>query len=209
MAYVLGFFAADGTITFTKRKTYFWSINITDKDLLERIRDAVGSSHSISRRVKQSVNHKDLYRLQIGSKQMCEDLMSLGFTTNKANNIGLPKVPKGLFFDFLRGYFDGDGNVWVGHVNKKRDKPTLVIQTAFTSCSESFLFELQQHLMSVGLGEGSLNMLKSTKAYRLQYSTNDSLKLFDFMYNDTCHRNELFLLRKKTKFDDYMKKMQP
>ena len=34
MAYVLGFIYADGNIIHTKRGTWFWSIQITDEDIL-------------------------------------------------------------------------------------------------------------------------------------------------------------------------------
>ena len=38
MAYVLGFFAADGYITVNKRGGQFWCIDIRDKDIIERIK---------------------------------------------------------------------------------------------------------------------------------------------------------------------------
>ncbi|MEK7144930.1 MAG: hypothetical protein AAB794_03715 [Patescibacteria group bacterium] len=38
MAYVLGFFAADGYMTLNKRGAHFWSIQITDKNILEGIK---------------------------------------------------------------------------------------------------------------------------------------------------------------------------
>jgi len=43
MAYVLGFFAADGYITVNKRGGQFWCIQITDKKLLVSIREAIKS----------------------------------------------------------------------------------------------------------------------------------------------------------------------
>ena len=39
MAYILGFFTADGSMYRTNRKTHFIAIEITDKELLEKIRD--------------------------------------------------------------------------------------------------------------------------------------------------------------------------
>ena len=39
MAYVLGFFAADGSMYRTNRGTYFIEFQITDKDLLLKIRE--------------------------------------------------------------------------------------------------------------------------------------------------------------------------
>ena len=38
MAYVLGFFAADGNLTIGKRGNYYLEFNSTDKDIIEKIR---------------------------------------------------------------------------------------------------------------------------------------------------------------------------
>ena len=108
MAYVLGFIYADGNLIHTKRGTWFWSLQITDKDILEEIKKALDSSHIVSKKKKHE-NQKQSYRFQVGSKNMCEDLIRLGLTERKSKTILLPTVPKKYFPDFLRGYFDGDG----------------------------------------------------------------------------------------------------
>ena len=110
MAYVLGFFTADGNMIKNKRGAHFISIEITDKDILEEMKKAIGSNHKISIR-KNQFPEKDSYRLQIGSKVMFNDLLKLGITPNKSKTIDLPEIPKNYFSDFLRGYFDGDGHV--------------------------------------------------------------------------------------------------
>ena len=60
MAYLLGFFAADGYITLNKRGANFWCIEITDKDLLYKIKDTIESEHKISERIGKG-NNKDQY----------------------------------------------------------------------------------------------------------------------------------------------------
>jgi hypothetical protein len=62
MAYVLGFFAADGYITHNKRGASFWSIQIVDKKLLYEIRKVTGSEHAISERIRGG-NESTMYRL--------------------------------------------------------------------------------------------------------------------------------------------------
>src|SRR3989338_9076928 len=109
MAYVLGFFAADGYITVNRRGGQFWCIQITDKKLLEQIRKVVQSGHKISTRVRDG-NEKMVHRLQIGSIEMCDDLRKLGFFERKTKNLTVPHAPQKYFSDFVRGYFDGDGN---------------------------------------------------------------------------------------------------
>ena len=113
MSYVLGFFAADGYLTLNKRGANFWSIQITDKELLYQIRKVIKSEHKIGLKVSKK-GHKNLYRLQIGSKEMCNDLRNLGMHEGKTKSLAVPNVPKKYFPDYVRGYFDGDGNEWIG-----------------------------------------------------------------------------------------------
>lgn len=203
MAYILGFFAADGYITVNKRGAGFWSIQITDKDLIYKIRKCVGAEHKIGERIGKG-NDKNLYRLQIGSKEMCEDLNKLGYRENKTKSLFVPNIPKKYFADFVRGYFDGDGNVWMGYIHKNRSEPDLVILCAFTSCSLDFLLTLKDKLRIAGLVGGSI--IKNKKNYcRLSYSTKDALKLYDFMYNSIDLKNDgLFLKRKAKVFERFI-----
>ena len=197
MAYVLGFIFADGNIIYTKRGTWFWSLQITDEEILEDIKRSIGSTHKISKK-KKIKNNKQTYRLQVGSKDMCNDLLDLGLTERKSKTILLPKVPEKYFSDFLRGYFDGDGGVWVGLKNKNQNTKTCTISTFFTSGSIDFLLSLQNILADQGLLGGSL--VKKERGFDLKYSVKDSLILYKIMYNSKC---SLFLGRKKEKFEKF------
>jgi len=199
MAYVLGFIYADGNIIFTKRGTWFWSLQINDKEILEEIKKVINSEHIISKKKKYN-NRKQSYRLQVGSKEMCEDLMHLGLTERKSKTILLPEIPKKYFPDFLRGYFDGDGGVWVGFKNKQRIHKIYAISTAFTSGSREFLVVLKEILFKYGVLGGSL--VQKERGFDLKYSIKDSLILYKIMYNDKC---SLFLKRKKERFESFIK----
>lgn len=200
MAYVLGFFAADGYITVNKRGSTYWCIGITDRKLLENIRLCIGSNHVISKRVYKHKG-KDLYRFQIGSIEMCEDLRKLGFWLNKTQSLAVPFVPEAFFSHFIRGYFDGDGNVWVGKVkNTGQDGYTRII-VGFTSSSYQFLNSIHEK-MSLILGvSGSLFKTKRG-SFRLQFGQRDSLKMYNFMYNGLT--SPLFLERKRVVFEKYI-----
>ncbi len=204
MAYVVGFFAADGYITVTKRGGQFWSIQITDKELLYSIKRVTGSEHTIGERIGNE-NEKTLYRLQVGSNEMCADLRRLGFFEQKTKSMSVPNVPIEYFSDFTRGYFDGDGNVWSGLIHKKRKRPTFNLIVAFTSCSKDFLGCLHERLNTLCVTGGCLYKAKGGYL-RLQYSAVDSLKLYDFMYNHRdFQKSGLFLERKKLVFEKYKK----
>jgi hypothetical protein len=204
MAYVLGFFAADGYITLNKRGANFWCIQITDRALLEAIKRVVQAEHKIGMRLRKKETEKTIYRLQIGSKKMCDDLRELGFTERKTKSLAIPNIPLRYFSDFVRGYFDGDGNVWVGFINTKRPKPLLAIRVMFTSSSYEFLSKLKKRLDKFSIKGGKV--IKGQGNYfRLQYSILSSLKLYDFMYNHKVkNRTNLFLDRKKKVFEKYI-----
>jgi intein-encoded DNA endonuclease-like protein len=206
MAYVLGFFAADGYITVNKRGGQFWCIQIVDKKLLESIKKTTKADHKISIRLPRKIGENTLYRLQVGSIEMCDDLRKLGFSERKTKSLAIPNVPKKYFPNFVRGYFDGDGNVWSGLMHKDRKTRTLVIQTVFTSCSFKFLEEMRERLGSIGVERGVLRQGKKGKRnyYRLTYSVLNTLKLYNFMYN-RLSTSELFLKRKKDVFEKFIK----
>lgn len=197
MAYVLGFLYADGNVVKTKRGTYFVALQIKDKDILYKIKATLDSDHKISIKKK---NTSVTYRLQIGSKEYFDDLALVGLSPNKTKRIRLPKIPKVLFGDFLRGYFDGDGGVWVGSNHVKSKKPTKVMQVAFTSGSAEFLQDILDSLHRNGVVGGSLYKVKSGKYGRLLFGTRDALKLYKIMYNKP---HKLFLKRKKLVFEKF------
>jgi len=202
MAYILGFLFADGNLVKTKRNTYFTAFYTSDFDLISSIRVKIKSNHKISSKISKT---GVVYVLQIGSGELFDDLGKLGLTPNKSRRMNLPKIPKKYIGDFVRGYFDGDGNVWVGLLNKNRSKPTTVITCAFTSASRDFLLNISRLLKGRGLVGGSLVYIKSKNCSRLQYSIQDTLKLYRIMYN---RQNKLYLERKKLVFDKYIE-MRP
>ncbi len=198
MAYILGFFCADGAMTVNPRGSKYIDFVITDLSLLKDIRTAFSSNHKIKARFDGYLNVKTRYRLQIGSKKIFQDLLGLGLTPKKTFRMKLPLIPPKFFNDFVRGYFDGDGNVWFGTTHKDRKTPNLALRTSFTSGNQKFLESLSNELnKQLGIG-GSL--IFRQKAYRLTYSTSGSLFLYKFMYNNAG----LLLSRKKVVFERYL-----
>lgn len=200
MSYVLGFFAADGCMIRNKRGACFIEFQITDKDILLKIRKLLGSNHKISKR-RDVDNWKSRHRLQIGSKEYFNDLSRLGLTQRKSQTIRFPNVPKRYFADFVRGYFDGDGNVYIYN---RKDRSSPAILSGFTCGNKIYLKKLKDRLKSeTGLIGGTLYRHSSSGVYRLYYSTNDSAKLYGFMYCDKY--DKLHLSRKKKVFEKFLK----
>lgn len=202
MAYVLGFFAADGTITVNLRGGEYFVVQISNQLLLRAIRAAMGSEHKISRRVHKK-NGSVFHRLQIGSKEICADLRTLGMTGQKTYRLAMPHVPGRHLGEFIRGYFDGDGNVWVGLVHKNRKRHLYTIQTSFTSCSKNFLCDMARRLEHFGI-YGSVCKKKDKEAFRLQYSKKSSILLYHLMYD--WLQSDLYIEHKKNRFEKFLSK---
>lgn len=201
MAYVLGFFVADGCMIKNKRGAHFIEFQITDKELLEEIKKLFGSSHKISI-LNKNAKWKTAYRLQIGSKEIFNDLLMLGITPNKSKKIKLPEIPKRYLCHFVRGYFDGDGNVTYGYFKKSdRKNKSKTFLTRFSSGSKFILIDLKKILDKLINTKGSLYRVKD-RSWKLNYSANDSRKLFDFMYKCKKIKNMVYL---KRKYDIFLK----
>lgn len=199
MAYILGFMYADGNIVETKRGNHYVAIYTADEALLVEMAKCIKSDHKISLR---NVRSGHVYRIQVGSKTWFEDLNNIGLHPNKSKRMVLPHIPKKLFGDFLRGYFDGDGNVWMGYLNKHRTTPTLVLQASFTSGSVDFLRKLLIELQYLGITGGAVYEPKTRNFGRLTLSSLDALKIYKIMYT-TGHK--LHLKRKKVVFEQFIK----
>lgn len=201
MAYVMGFFAADGSMTINPRGSHYVEFYITDKDLLETIREIFQSNHKIAI-IKRNDNWNKAYRLQIGSKAWFNDLLKLGFVPNKAKRTKLPKIPHQYIGDFVRGYFDGDGCVSIIE-NHKHDRPNpcFGLMVRFISGSENFLQDLKLLLTKHNI-DGS-RVSYGQGAFRLTYSTRSAIKLYNLMYA-SC--KNLLLERKRKIFEKFLER---
>lgn len=126
MAYVLGYWWADGCIRI-KKDTGGHQIEIASNDLdhLETIADVIGGNYYL-RRVSVTAQ---TYVITFNSKEMYQDILAHGGTPRKSRTVGFPEVPEELLPHFVRGVVDGDGTLaWNG------DRPVLQIY------SGSYLF---------------------------------------------------------------------
>lgn len=211
MAYVLGYFAADGCMFINQRGSRYIEFVSTDRRSIQRIRAMMHSKHSIGEREFDNPNWKVGYRLQIGSKEMFNDLSLIGFTPNKSKIVKMPVIPKGFLSHFVRGYFDGDGSVSYGFHkrNNRNGKPLQFrIVTSFASGSKEFLEQLKFVLHQFANIQGGCLSRKSTEdeSFQLAFSAYDSKRIFQFIYSEASMGQ--FLERKYNKFQEAFQIMQ-
>lgn len=203
MAYVLGYIAADGNISIGKRGNCYLALEGIDKGLIVDMRKALGSNHRIA--VRERGNTVS-YRLQIGSKGMVNDFAGLGMKPKKTDRLNLPDIPKSYFGDFIRGYFDGDGNAYLVDFSRTdRDCGRCrYIRIMFVSSSADFLGGVKNRLeKEFGISGG---LMKNYGSYRrLYFRRRDSVeRLFALFYG--C-RPGLYLKRKLVYFKGAFRKI--
>lgn len=210
MAYVLGFMYADGNIMDSViSRTQYVSFDSADKEIIEKIKIALSSNHKIQIKPERIAVHlngayksREAFRLRIGSREMFADLLKLGLTPRKSLITEFPHdIPVDCLSHFVRGYFDGDGCV---HIMKGKGKYGQEISRGlaviFTSGSKVFLEGLRNKFESMGFRSGK--MYFGSRAYRLKYSTSESMRWFQVFYGNQLG-DTLFLKRKRDNFIKY------
>lgn len=204
MAYVLGFFTADGCMFINPQGSHYIGFSSIDHELISKVRKILDSKHKIGIKKDKDRKGKIQYTLQIGGKGIFQDLLNLGLTPKKTKRERLPDIPKEYFAHFIRGYFDGDGCISFGFYQKKdRKKLTSILITRFTSSNRNFLKNLLKFLKKYTKIKGGCIYRKQEGSYDLSFSVRDSLKLYEFMYKDV--KENQFLKRKYNKFQEALK----
>lgn len=119
-AYWLGFLYADGCILPVNRygeQTFKLQLGEKDIDALEKFKEDIQSTYPIRRddshRIKNP-NYQAMVLLEQRSQKTVDDLKKLGCVESKSLVLEFPtkeQVPEKYIYDFIRGYFDGDGSI--------------------------------------------------------------------------------------------------
>jgi len=113
MAWVLGFFIADGCLYFKNKKPTF-EVGSTDMDVILKIQKLMETDYQITTKItiRNGKRYKDFFQLGIyNCPEYQMALKKLGIGPRKSLTIKCPEIPSKFFMHFLRGYLDGDGTV--------------------------------------------------------------------------------------------------
>ena len=110
-AYWLGFIAADGLVTDSKRKRLIIRLGRKDRKHLVRFLSDLEATNPVKDRVN-NFGHPFSY-ISLCSRKIFNDLVDKGIMPRKTFKLEAPtKVPDDLIYHWIRGYFDGDGTVF-------------------------------------------------------------------------------------------------
>lgn len=119
-AYWLGMLYADGTVAMKSNQI---ALALKDKEHVEKFKNAIQAVNNKIIEIKDNRFSKEcvIYKFTIRDKKIHDALINLGCVPNKTemSELHIPKMPEELKWDFIRGYFDGDGCIsWSKNSNK-------------------------------------------------------------------------------------------
>lgn len=211
-AYILGFYLADGCIS--SNRLSFGQVN-EDADILIGIKNEIYPESNI-RNMKEILSKKTGYiskpskTWSIYSIPLCSTLKKY-FGERKTYNEHTIKniIPKNLMFDFIRGYFDGDGCISYSHIKRtmklkngeEKEYCHINNQWFIISHTKNILDEICEYMNGENI---KTNVFQEKRGGNYLISTSSYLeikKLYDKLYYDGC----ICIKRKKTKFEDLIK----
>ena len=114
-AYLLGLLYADGSVSKTTNQI---SLVSTDEELVKYFQKEL----NLTKDLYQNPSHENAYTVYFSSRDMKQDLIELGCISQKSLVLKFPdyqQVSNEFICDFLRGYFDGDGSVYISNNQNK------------------------------------------------------------------------------------------
>lgn len=199
-AYIIGIMMADGHISGNQTGI---KLKKSDKTLVEKIKNYF--SEEIKLQQDENSSH-----FVVSSLQVCENMEKLGVLRHKTlKELHIPEMPKVLIRHFVRGYFDGDGSIFLSKVRPSNP----YFKSYICSPTKNILQEIQKELALYNI-ESTINVerrenkvykilgkevISSTDMYRLFIRKKDSIERFyNYLYKDST----IYLERKFKIFND-------
>lgn len=198
--YICGLFASDGTIEKTGNGCRI-ELKSIDKEVLDKINVFLENERPIKTysRLNNNYEYSIFY---VYNKKLKDKLKEVGIKNNKTY-LGL-QFPNNLnthqLISYLRGFFDGDGSI-------KKTGSTITFQIDCTD--KNFLLNIKNFLKDnfnidsqILIRPKELDKKSTIDQYRLYfYGKEKCLKIYNLFYNN----DEIYMKRKKEKFQELLK----
>lgn len=190
MAWILGFLASDGAISFGNNRIKI-GLSKKDEEILYKIKEEIEIENNIS--YYETSTGYDVAELVWNCEQHKIDLARYNIVPRKTYILNPPiALNKKYWIDYIRGYFDGDGSISKDANGGLR----------FSICSARK--EILEWIIKVLYEEYNIpkvNILtdkrRETPFYYFNYSTNSTKKIYSVLYDES----NMYLKRKKEKFE--------
>lgn len=179
-AYWLGVLLSDGSVY--KNKV---SLGLKDLEHVEKFRRAIQATNNKIVKVVDNRFFKECinWYFTINDSQLVEDLSKYGMVQNKTYvGFRFPNIPEEFKYDFVRGYFDGDGSI---SFSQNQNKYRLDWCGNF-----EFLTDLK-----IFLGKENISLCQNSVSkitYNLKIAgKKDVLRILDAMYKNSTEETRL------------------
>lgn len=186
-AYFLGLMLADGSVVLDKKRSPMIGLTLVEDDanVLNYFKQILksGSSFYVD---KRSNREKACLTLSFRSQKMADDLSKYGIVPNKTYITKKIIIPDKYRLDYLRGFIDGDGSVYIektGRFHINICGHTEEVLNQIVDLSYEFL----------GTERHDLTLYKGV--YRYVWNTSDSKKLARLLYDN----DKIAIARKREK----------
>lgn len=174
-AYAIGLFTADGCLSSDGHHLEFCS---KDREQVINFKRCLDLDNRITKKTRAQEKIKKYYRVQFSNVRLYEFMETIGLKPAKSKTLSRIDIPPKFFADFLRGFFDGDGNF---QVSRHPESQYPQIRVRFASASPQFLRWLSRKIEEKIHTKGGY-LTKVRRAEHLVYATEDSLRILEFMY---------------------------
>lgn len=188
LAYAVGLIATDGCLSKDGRHVDFTSQDI---ELAVLFKECLNIPHIAIGHKRNNTSRKLCPRVQFGDVHFYRWLEDVGLTPKKSLTLGPLAIPDELFFDFLRGCFDGDGTIYSFWDRRWAD--SFMFYIAFATASKRFALWLRQKIAEFAGIKGHIASSTGQKTMQLRYAKEETLVLFEKMF---YHENVPCLRRK-------------
>ena len=204
-AYFLGFIYADGFITKPSHGQNILGLTLAEIEPIDKFKKYIQTNKKVGYYKKTSSysNKSYEYKLALNSDKLVSDIEKLGVIERKTLTLTFPNIREDLIPHFIRGYFDGDGSVFLHKDSRKEYSYNEYLGINICGTKE-FLVALTKHLPFLEEGQCIYKEeRKETNCWNLKMISNiRSLELYHYMYKD-C--NDLYLSSKRETFENFIK----
>lgn len=204
-AYFLGFIYADGFITKPSHGQNILGLTLAEIEPIDKFKKYIQTNKKVGyyKKTNSYSNKSYEYKLALNSDKLVSDIEKLGVIERKTLTLTFPNLREDLIPHFIRGYFDGDGSIFLH--KDSREEYSYNEYLGINICgTKEFLIALTKHLPFLEEGQCIYKEeRKETNCWNLKMASNiRSLELYHYMYKD-C--NDLYLSRKREKFENFIK----
>jgi len=198
-AYWLGFLFADGCVRKSKSGSQLvLKLSTKDENHLKLFKTIIESEHKIIRSLNKTFSKKgtpstsENSSIRINSSKLVDDLIKQGCGPRKTFIIDKPDIDEKLYKDFIRGYYDGDGNFFFN----EKTKMSVVTIVCASENFRKFLIDVLSKIPNIG------KIHEDKQKYTIKIvNIVGIIEFLSYIYNDS----KIELTRKKEYYERYRK----